>query len=342
MSPDRNRSEAPAQKRRKFKKLLEDVDAADSKVLRLFPSMDFEGTGIGAQVKKGLQTALRVLLVAAEDGYVNENELSKYGVGGDSRHRVLHRLCDLGLLVRSEEVSLKGGTKFVHRLSGKGVVLCAAFPRIFKSRGLFISLIESCVADKSLAHTMLTLYFEQLDPQKNRLLESLHGISNAAINIEHVSEEALAENLLHAQEMLSTSPEEVLLFKMAEQFIDWIASAPSEDIAELRQSASSFIEVARSDPTIAKRLLVVSGEGLRLLRSPDFGLWIRIPGNVRHLKELLSHLIRQHIEDITSEEGLAKLWRDRKTIIDQIRRRFREESYSYIMKMRPKLSEALE
>jgi len=332
-----------AEKRRKFKKLLEDVDAADSKVLCLFPCMDFQGGTFGLQVRKGLKTALRTLLVAAEDGYVNENELSKYGVGGDSRHRLLPRLLDRGLLTRSEEKSERGGKKFVYQLSDKGVVLCAAFPRILKSY-LYVSLIKNCVTNVPLAHTMLTLYDADSIGKggRNHLLEVLRfASSELGLNVENVSEEALTENLLHAEERLSTSPEEVLLFKMAEQFVDWLASAPSEDIADLRQGASGFIEVARSNPTIAKRVLLVSGEVLHLLRSPDFALWIRIPGNVRRLKKLLSGLIQQHIEDFGSEKGLAKLWRDRKMIIDGIRRRFREETYSHIMRTWPEVSEAL-
>ena len=263
MSPDRKLS--LAEKRTKFKKLLEDVDAADSKVLRLFPCQDFQGGTFGLQAKKGLKTALRTILVAAEDGYVNENELSKYGVGGDSRHRLLPRLLDRGLLTRSEEKSERGGKKFVYQLSAKGVVLCAAFPRILKSY-LYVSLINNRVANRPLAYTMLTLYDADSIRKsgRNHLLEVLHFASDSGLNIEHVSEKDIAQRLLLEEEAMSTDPQETFLFKLCGELIDWASSANDDDIADVRKSVSDLLDLLRSkDPRNEPWLGVCSPKLLR-------------------------------------------------------------------------------
>jgi hypothetical protein len=344
MYPDSNRSKTPAEKRRKFKKFLEDVDAADPKVLRLFPSMDFE-------VMKGLQTALRVLLVAAEDGYVNENELSKYGVGGDSRHKILPRLCNLGLLTRSEEVSSKGGKKFVHRLSDKGVVICAAFPRIFRSRDLFVSLIKNHVANKSLAHTMLTLYLGQAAPRKNQLLESLRFASDSGLNIEHASEENLAERLLQAEEAMSTDPQEAFLFKLGEEFIDWIYSASDEDLARMRDDLSGLLGLLRSeDPeerafarNVSAKMIIGFRDVLQFLRSSDFQVWTRASNkNMKRLREIVLEVVQAEAGDIVGGgvDGLRTAWRNRRRIAQLVRKRLREESFSLISAMETRRLEA--
>jgi hypothetical protein len=354
MGPDRNRSRTLAQRRRKFKELLLDVNAADSKVLRLFPSVDVHGAEIRPQVKKGLQTALRVLLVAAEDGYVNEYELNEYGVGGDSRHRVLPRLCDLRLLVRSEGVSEKGRTKFVHRLSDKGVVLCAAFPRIFRFRQNYVSLIKNCVANKSLASTMLTLYHAQAAPRKNQLLESLRFASDSALNIEHVSEEDLAQHLL-LEEAMSTDLQETALFNLAEGFVEWVYLANGEDIAEVRQTFLQLLDSLRSGETreremvrrLLLRLIVGLREGLQFIRSSDFQVWARVsrsPGESLKPKlwGIALDAIRVHMGDLSGSgsEGLRRLWDKRKVILEEMRKKMREGTYLRIIEMESRQREA--
>jgi len=340
MSPDRKIS--LAEKRRKFRKLLEDIDAADSKVLRLFPCIDFQGGTFGLQAKKGLKTALRTLIVAAEDGYVNENELSKYGVGGDSRHRLLPRLLYRGLLTRSEKRSERGGKKFVYELSDKGVVLCAAFPRILKSY-LYVSLINNRVANRPLAYTMLTLYDadSMRKSGRNHLLEVLRFAADSGLNVEHVSEKEIARRLLLEEEAMSRDAQETFLFRLCRELIDWASSASDDDIADVRKSVSDLLDLLRSkDPdarAMARRLFPEITAGLRdmlqFVRSSDFQVWRRLPHKTR-FREILLETIQAEAGDLQlgGVDALRRAWDNRKLILGEIREKMREESFLSITK----------
>jgi len=334
MSPDSS-NQKPAERRKRFKKLLEDVERADSKVLHLFPPLDFNATVFGPQAKKGLRTALRVLLVAAEDGYVNENELSKYGVGGDSRHKMLRRLLDLGLLVRSEETSEKGGKKFVHHLSGKGLLLCAAFSRIFKS-GLYVSLIK-CVANKSLANVTLFLYHRPISAGKNRLLEVLHSASDISLNFHLLSEESVADRLLQAEESVSMDRGEMLVFEHLPEIIDMLSAASDEVVDALLLQIAQFVKSARSQPHIAKAAVTFLGQLRQLFRSTDFQILLRTPDGFTRFVEIGCEVFQSQVGNLqTDDERAEVLLRNGKRVFEEFRRRLREESLSRIAEMKTK------
>ena len=345
----------PTKTQIRFRKLLEDVNKADKKILRLFPSMDFWKQG-NLGVALGLKTDLRILLIAAERDYVNEYILSEeYAVGGDSRHRVLPRLQTLGFLSRSEETSSRGGKKFMYALSDKGVILCSAFQRIYKSNR-FVTLIKNFVSNLDLKQVMLVLYFQGVKAQYNRLLQILHQLSDKGCNIENVSEAAMVDWLLQTEQSVSTDPRESFLFELLEEFVDQVSSLSEEDVSEFINTISNWADIARSDPSFTKRFLVVIREGLQFLHSSDFRVWMLTSKDMKkdleHLVEIFFEIVGVKPKEISlkkllenksqipamDETSLKKLWEKRSQIFLDVLKRLRKESYSRIEMMKEALN----
>jgi len=315
----------------RFRELLKDIKEADSRILRLFPSLDF-GRNLSFQVKRGLETDLRVLLVAAERGYVNHNVLKdEYVVGGDSRKRSLHKLEGLALLSRSEELSEKRVRKDVYRLSGKGLLLCAAFPRIFKSE-LYVSLITNC-ASKSLANTMLILYDEATSMGGNRLLDVLHWAADRGLNLENIPEEALAERLLSTEELT----EKGLLGILLSAFLDVLPKMTNDDVEAMLHDVSAVVRTVHSEPVASKLILTFQEESYRLLRSSDFLVWLKarraLGDPIRRFLEIFRESYPKDLRYIESHD--EAFWNDtiRNQIFPQVRRRLHEEALSMTGKL---------
>ncbi len=314
--------------RRRFRKLLRDVDEADAKVLRLFPSSNVERK-LMPQVRKGLETDLRVLIVAVQNGFVNHQVLKDdYEVGGDSRRRALPRLLKLGLLSRSEQVSEKRVRKDVYHLSGKGLILCAAFPRIFKS-GQYVSLIEKCVTDRSLANSMLFLYRQPIGENGNQLIETLHRLSDIGLNLENLSEEMIAERLLHTEQLTPRDIFEAFVFAAGRQLVDMLSNATKEEVAELLKMIPDAVDTIRSRPMQTKVLLTFIEETDRLSRSSDFDTWLRLMRLSKGSIVSLVQIFRESIQGFGDLEGHDEdYWQNkvRNETVPTIRRRLQEES----------------
>jgi hypothetical protein len=335
MSPDRNEEKTPA----KFDKLLKDIDRADAKILRLFPSVDLERRTYTPQVKQGIETALRILLVAAEDGYVNEYELNEYGVGGYSRHRILHRLYDLGLLARSQLQSEKGGKKFEYCLSGKGLLLCAAFPRVFRSEQ-YVALIKECVTNKSLANTMLFLYHKPAGKSSNQLLEALRLASDLGSHLENLADEKIAERLLQAEENATADHAEILVFKHLPEVVDMLARGSDRDIEALSSLIAGIIKSAHAEPAQTKIALNLIGELRKLLRSPDFQILMRTPDGLTRFIAIGQESFRSQVGDLaTCDDPVGVLLEKGKLIFGEFRKRLRQESLSRIVELEQKALE---
>jgi hypothetical protein len=321
--------------------LLEDVNKADPKVLRLFPSMDFRRGTLMPQVEGGLKTDLRILIVAADNGYVNHQILTRdYAVGGDSRTRSLSRLHELRLLSRYRTTSKKKVRKDVYRLSGKGLLLCAAFPRIFKSE-TYVSLMKKCVPNRSLANTILLLYGQPAGDCGNRLLEALHWAADRGFNLENLPEEALSERLLSTEELTENN----LLSKLLRWFLDALSRMTDEDVESMLRDVSEFVRTAHSKPLGAKFVLVLQEEIDRLLRSSDFLVWLKAR---RALGVPITHFFQIFRESYPRGLGYVEdhdeaFWDDtiRNRVFPEIRRRIREEALSMTSKVETSALEGL-
>jgi hypothetical protein len=320
---------------RRFRRLLDDLNKMDAKILRLFPSLDVQRK-IMPQVKKGRETDLRVLIVAFENGFVNHQVLKDdYEVGGDSRKRTLPRLLALGLLSRSEQISEKRVRKDLYHLSGKGLILCAAFSRIFKSEE-YVSLIEKCVAEKSLANCMLFLYRQPVGKDSSQLVETLHHLSDLGLNLENLSEDLIAEQLLHTEQLTSTDVFEAFIFAAVRQLVDAISTASNEEVAELLKTIPGAVESIRSRPMYTKVILTFVEEADRLSRSSDFTTWLKVMRLSKGSIVSLVRIFRESIQGFGDLEGHDEnYWQNkvRFETIPAIRRRLQEESLRRIKEL---------
>lgn len=325
----------------KFKELLADVDSADARILSLFPSLDYRRTGIELRTVTGLRTALRVLLVAVEEGYVNDQLLvKKYAVGGDSRRRVLPQLLDLQMLSRKEELSEKKVKRFRYLLADKGVLLSAAFQRIFKS-SRYVDLVRDHVTNKSLAQVLMILYLQRRGDKKNALLETLHSLAEIGLNFEHVAEDELTNRILDAEQLITHDPRVSQLFELLEIFVNSLPHASQEQFVHFTEFAyqiPSYIEFARSEPVMTKRLLTLIREMMQFLASPDFQMYLMTHRDPSRLKDIVLDELRLQvspIKDMPTDERLGTLWRRRIDIVENVSRRLREETYSQITRTYP-------
>ncbi len=314
----------------KFQELQNKVEQADPKILLLFPSINFLQENYLTKIKEGLKTNLRVLLVAAKEGYVNHYVLdNKYAVGGESRKRAISRLFKIELLKLSEEKSEKNVTKHKYHLTGKGVILCTAFPLVFESEK-FISLIKNHYVSKSLANILSVLYLKQDNEGSNRLIETLHYLADSGLNIENISEDALSKRLLEAEEEVFSEPKEELLFEMLEQSIDWIHSAKDKEVKELFQNMSTIANLIRTNSVLAKNISAVLKDIFFFLKTSDFQVWLRNSKDFNSLKEIALQTAWTHIGDYEGENLIQGFWEKRKQILEDIRITMREECISNI------------
>ncbi len=294
-----------------------------------------------------MRTALRVLLVAAIDGHVNEFELEeRYGVGGESRHRVLAFLYGLKLLSRSKAASERGKWKYVYRLSDKGVLLCTAFSCIEPNR--FVAMIRNHVKYEALANTSLVLFHHRTAAAKNGLITALRCASDMSLNFETTSEEALAERLFHAEDMMLQDQQATFLFRLLQNFVDFYSDPGAEKlIAPSLQGISDFLSLARSEPLMTKRFLTAFREAIQFWRSSDFQVWVRSSPNLHkdlnRLKQIVFETIRNRVGEIESlgfSDRLEVLWKSRRAVLDDVRRKLRDESASRLSGLYPKLEVA--
>jgi hypothetical protein len=326
----------------KFRGLLPEVDSADEKILSLFPSLDYHRTGLEVRTVAGLRTALRVLLVAIEQRYVNDQLLvNEYAVGGDSRRRVLPQLLDLRVLSRKEELSEKKVKRYRYALADKGVILSAAFRHIFKS-DRYVELIRDNVTNESLAQVLMILHHQPRPDRKNPLLETLHSLSDRGLNFERVSEADLTNLILSTESSTTQNSRERQLFELLETVVDELQHASQEEvtrITEVAQKVPDFIELARSEPIMTKRLLILTREMMQFLTSSDFQMYLMTHRDPSRLKGIVLDTIRTEIgpiRDLAGEDGLAMLWGKRRGIVETIQRRLREETYSKIIRTQQK------
>jgi DNA-binding PadR family transcriptional regulator len=314
--------------------MQKDAARADPELLMLFPSLNFRSPAYDPMVKKGLHATLAVVLVAAENGKVNNYLLVKdYQVGGETRRRVLPLLHDLGLLRRRQETSEKRVKRFSYTLTDKGVILCAAFPKILQSK-TFPSLIRTCVLHANLAQTMLVLFLQPIDG-KNRLLAVLRELSHKGLNIEQASEDDLAQRLLEADEMISRTPVREAILKAFAHFVDFHAEATVKARAQSKQSILELIDLAWSNPELAKRYMRLVVEVLDFLRSADFQVWWRLSrGASKHINRLTGvgrKIVFNHMAKPWADlDRLEKLWSERGDIFNEIRGWLREDSYALL------------
>jgi hypothetical protein len=318
-----------------FRKLLDDVGGADAKILRLFPSLDLNRSDLTPQAIKGIETDLRVLIIAAQNGYVNDYLLSnEYRVGGDSRRRTLRRLLALQLLARFEEPSAKGGRKFTYKLSGKGLLLCAAFPRIFNSPH-YISSIRTSVAQEALRSRILTMYFHSIE-DGNSLHKVLSSASDTGFNFENIPEKALGRQLSQLERMMDFSWVEIFLQPLYSQIVDRLSKLSDEDVVRLQESFAAVLSAVRSNPQLFKVFLTLNQEMEALCNSSDYQTWLRVSraskstNHMERLVEILVDIIRSEVHGVQFSDKPEAYWNDliRERIVPKIRERLQQETSS--------------
>lgn len=131
-----------------------------------------------------------------------------------------------------------------------------------------------------------------------------------------------------------------MIFELLQSLVDYVASAKAEELADLQKTISQFIELARSDPKISKAMLAGVREILDFLRSADFRVWLTIPKDVSHLRSIALNVVRTQLGSIREDDNrLEKLWANRMRILEEFRRRLREEVSSYVMSQKRNLLE---
>ena len=206
--------------------------------------------------------------------------------------------------------------------------MCAAFPRIFESKR-YVSLIEKCVTNRSLANSMLFLYRQPIGKTGNQLIEALRNLSDIGLNLENLSEELIAERLLHSEQLTPTDVFEAFVFAAARQLVDTLSSAGDEEVAELLKMIPDAVDTVRSRPMHTKVLLTFIEETGRLSRSSDFHTWLRLmrlsKGSILHLVQIF----RESIQGFGTLEGHdEEYWQSkvRNETIPTFRRRLQEEN----------------
>jgi hypothetical protein len=317
---------------RNFRKLLDDVRGADAKILRLFPTLDPNRSDLTPQARKGIETDLRVLIIAAQRGYVNDYLLgNEYGAGGDSRKRTLGRLLTLQLLARYEEPSMKGGRKFRYILSGKGLLLCSAFSRIFNSPD-YVSSVKTSMVHEALRSRILAMYLHSIE-DSNSLSKALSFASDIGFNFESIPEEILSRRLSQLERMMGSSWVDWFLKPLYPSIVDLVSKLSDEDVAQLQRSFGEILNAARSNPQMFKVLLTLNQEMDRLCNSSEYQTWLRVSklsksaNRVDRLLGIVADAIRSEVHGVQFSDKPVAYWNDliRERVIPKIRERLRQE-----------------
>jgi len=75
----------------------------------------------------------------------------------------------------------------------------------------------------------------------------------------------------------------------------------------------------------------------QFLRSADFQVWLMTSRDINYLKDLALEVVQAKAGDIREDDqALTRLWKNRTSILEEIRKRLREEVFSRTMNQKIK------
>ncbi len=246
-------------------------------ILKLFPSLDYSRTDVVENSKMAMNTQLRVLLIAAENGFVNKyslaNERAEPQFASQSATDALEKLEKTQLLSITQNVGKTGVKRNDFSMTVKGLIVCLVFEKYQKWEDFSTLVKKSISIENELSFTLLL--YNRFPPL---LTDTLKELATRHLDFERLTDENIVSeirkmaDLLALQsiknpgqfisELLMDTPE-TLLLKISRDFIEM-----SKDLKELSKVAPEKRAWAIS--TLSDFLAsLFTG-----LASPEFRLWI--------------------------------------------------------------------
>ena len=169
------------------------------------------------------------------------------------------------------------------------------------------------------------------------LFETLRFMSDMGMNLEHVTQVELTDRILKSEQSLTYGKfgESSYLFDLVENSVALLPKLSEKQVAQLGELIPAYIKYVRYNPTISKRMIALLRDIWYFLASPDFLMFV-MHADPYCLKDILSEAISNELgrpPGPLSDVEMAFLWERRAKIIDEVRRRIREQTYSVIAGM---------
>ena len=284
-------------------------------ILKLFPSLDYSRTDVVENSKMAMNTQLRVLLIAAENGFVNKyslaNERAEPRFASQSATDALEKLEKTQLLSMTQNVGKTGVKRNDFSLTAKGLIVCLVFEKYQKWEDFSTLVKKSSSVENELSFTLL-LYnrFPAL------LTDTLKELATRHLDFERLTDENIVSEIRKMADLLALKSTknpgqfiaellmetpEALLLKISKDFIEM-----SKDLKELSKVAPEkrAWAISTSSDFLAS---LFSG-----LASPEFRLWIITGQDFNELHLLID---KMKSRTFNNEIELAKVFDSMRTEI---------------------------
>ncbi len=297
-------------------------------LLTLFPSLNYSRTDIHANTSLAMQTKLKVLFKAAEEGSITKYQLTKPTaeprLGGGSAENALRDLKKMQLLSVNQSTSATGSQRNDYYLTAKGFIVCLVFKK-YQTSEIFSSLVKRLdFAENELAFTLLL--YNRFSPKITDILEVLAA---KGLNFERLTNEELVLEIRKTADLIALQSNNNPLQFVAELLMDAPETTLVRFSRDLIGLSKDLKELFRCDPEggalIRKMLPSVLAGFFSWITSPEVRLWMITQQDVTELHSLLDNMKAAVINDKKELPHIFDAMRDE--IIKQLKQRIEVKDY---------------
>jgi len=290
-------------------------------ILGLFPSLDYSRTNVHANTKIAMQTRLKVLFKAAEDGFVTKYELTKENaeprLGGGTAEKSLRDLEKMQLLSVTQNVGVTGSKRNDYSLTAKGLIVCLVFKKYQMSQDFSLLVKRLSFVENDLAFTLLL--YNRFPPM---IRDSLSELGTKGVNFESLTEENIILEIRKEADLLALQSNNNPVQFIAELLMDApeaILIKLSRDFIEMSKDLKEISKDAPEEHTLTRKMFSdFLASFFSWITSPELRLWLTSKQDITELHSLLDRMKSVVIKD---EEELPRLF---DTIRTEMRKQLRQ------------------
>jgi hypothetical protein len=268
-------------------------------LLALFPGVDYSRANLHTNSKIAMKTRLKILFIAAEEGFVTKYELTKPAAeprfGGETVDNALRELERMQLLSVTQHFGKTGSKRNDYALTAKGLIVCLVFEKyqICENYSLLIKKLN--FSQGELAFTLLL--YNRFPPL---IMDTLTQLANKGLNFEQTTDEYIVSEIRKTSDLLVLQSNNNPTQFIAELLMDGseaILIKLSKDLIRLSKDFKKLY-IDPQEQVLAKKIMSDLIAGLfSWLKSPELKLWVTSNQNFDELHGLLDEMKSKVIDD---------------------------------------------